>query len=75
MARGVKKSIEEKISEKQNIICELENRILKEKEELEDLLLEQKNLRLEKLDKLISDTNLTFEELESILKHHNEQVA
>lgn len=73
MARGVKKSIEEKISEKQDMISALENRILKEKEELENLIQEQKLLNLEKLDRIISSSNLTLNEVEEILKQYNKE--
>ena len=38
MARGVRKSIEEKIADKQEVIEALEERVRKEKEELQEIV-------------------------------------
>ena len=68
MARGVRKSIEEKIADKQEVIGALEERIRKEKEELQELLHEQRVARLESLEELIDDSNLSLEEVAEILR-------
>ena len=73
MARGVRKSIEEKIADKQEIIDALEIRVLKEKEELQALLNEQRMVRLEILEELIDNSNLSIEEVTQILRQHMEE--
>ncbi len=70
MARGVRKSIEEKIADKQEVIDALEIRILKEKEELQMLVNEQRMARLESLEELIDSSNLSIEEVSEILRQH-----
>lgn len=73
MARGVRKSIEEKIADKQEVIDALEIRILKEKEELQMLVNEQRMARLESLEELIDSSNLSLEEVTEILRQHVEE--
>ncbi len=75
MARGVRKSIDEKIADKQEIIDALEIRILKEKEELQMLVNEQRMARLESLEELIDNSNLSLEEVTEILRQHVEEAA
>lgn len=75
MARGVKKSIEEKIADKQEIIDCLETRIVKEKEELQALINEQRMARLESLEELIDNSNLSLEEVTEIIKQHAQEVG
>ena len=70
MARGVRKTIEEKIADKQEVIDALETRIQKEREELEDLINEQRMARLESLEELIDNSNLSLEEVMEILRRH-----
>lgn len=70
MARGVRKSIEEKIADKQEVIGALEERVRKEKEELQELVHEQRMARLESLEELIDDSNLSLEEVAEILRRH-----
>lgn len=70
MARGVRKSIEEKITDKQEMIECLEVRLSKEKEELQTLINEQRMSRLESLEELIDSANLSVEEALAILKQH-----
>lgn len=70
MARGVKKSLEEKIADKQEIIGCLESRIHKEKEELQALMNEKRMARLECLEELIDSTNLSLEEVMEIVRQH-----
>jgi hypothetical protein len=75
MARGVRKSIEEKIADKQEVIDALEIRILKEKEELQILVNEQRMARLESLEELIDSSNLSLEEVSEILRQHVDEEA
>ena len=70
MARGVRKTIEEKIADKQEVIDALETRIQKEREELQDLINEQRMARLESLEELIDNSNLSLEEVMEILHRH-----
>ena len=64
MARGVRKSIEEKIADKQEV------RIEKEKEELQSLINEQRMARLESLEELIDSSNLSLDEVSEIIRQH-----
>lgn len=75
MARGQRKPIEQKIEEKQKIIDSLEIRIEKEKEELQELLSEQKWAKLEEIGAIIENANLSMEEVEKILSEHASHVA
>ena len=75
MARGVRKSIDEKIADKQEIIDALEIRILKEKEELQMLVNEQRMARLESLEELIDSSNLSLDEVSEIIKQHVESAG
>ena len=75
MARGQRKPIEQKIEEKQRIIDSLEIRIEKEREELQDLLDEQKFAKLEEIGAIIESPNLSMEEVEKILSEHASHVA
>ena len=75
MARGVRKFIEEKIADKQEVIGALEERIRKEKEELQELLHEQRVARLESLEELIDDSNLSLEEVAEILRQHTDHAG
>ena len=52
------------------MIDALEIRILKEKEELQILLNEQRMARLECLEELIDSSNLSLEEVSEILRQH-----
>lgn len=75
MARGQRKTIEQKIEEKQNIIDSLEIRIEKEREELQELLKEQKLMKLEEIGSMIENSNLSMEEVERILSEYASNVA
>lgn len=68
MARGVKKSIDEKIAEKRELIGALEIRVEKEKKELELLLNEQKQQEVESLYNLLKEANISVNEATEILK-------
>lgn len=68
MARGVKKSIDEKIAEKRELLGALEIRVDKEKKELELLLNEQKQQEVESLYNLLKEANISVNEATEILK-------
>lgn len=70
MARGQRKSIEEKILQKQEIIDNLSIRIDSEQKELEALLIEQKNQEAETLYDFIKASNLGVYDAIDILKQH-----
>lgn len=70
MARGQKKSIEEKIQQKQEIINALETRIEHEREELEVLISEQKQKEVETLYDFIKTSNLDVYEATEALKNY-----
>ena len=75
MARGQRKPIEQKIEEKQKVIDSLEIRIEKEREELQELLNEQKWAKLEEIGAIIESSNLSMEEVEKSLAEHASHVA
>lgn len=68
MARGVRKSIEEKIADKQELISALEVRVEKEKKELEALMAEQKQQEVESLYNFLKESNLSIDKATEILK-------
>ena len=67
MAKGQRKSIEEKIAEKQDLINSLNSRLEKETEELNSLLNEQKYQEIENLYELVKASNLSVEDVTAIL--------
>lgn len=75
MARGQRKTIEQKIEEKKNMIDSLEIRIVKEREELQEMINEQKMMKLEELGSIIENSNLSMEEVERILSEYASNVA
>lgn len=75
MARGQRKTIEQKIEEKQRVIDSLEIRIEKEREELQELVSNQKMMKLEEIGNIIENSNLSMEEVERILSEHVSDVA
>ena len=70
MARGQRKSIEEKIQQKQEVIDALEVRIEHEREELEALLIEQKQKEIEILYDFIKTSNLDVFEATEVLQRY-----
>jgi len=75
MARGPKKSIEEKIRAKQELIEALMTRVESEKRELEELYEEKKRKELEVVSDLIADSGLTTEEVTEVLQQYLESRA
>ena len=70
MARGQRKSIEDKIQQKQEIIDALEVRIEHEREELEALLSKQKQKEVETLYDFIKMSNLGVCEATEVLQQY-----
>ena len=70
MARGPRKTIEEKIDAKQELIESLEMRLESEKSELEDLLREKILKELETVGKLIEESGLEPDDVAELLKNY-----
>ena len=68
MARGQRKTLDEKIAAKQELIDALMTRVQSEKRELEELVQEKKMKELEAVSDLIADTGLQPEEVAEPLK-------
>lgn len=75
MARGQRKTIEQKIEEKQAAIDALAQRMEKEQEELRALLEEQRLMKLAEIEAIIENADLSIEEVEQILMEHASHVA
>ncbi len=75
MARGQRKSIEEKIAAKQELIQALLTRVESEKRELEELEQEKKRKELEAVSELIADSGLQPDEVTAILQQYLEKKA
>ena len=75
MARGQRKTIEQKIEEKQAAIDALAQRMEKEQEELRALLEEQRLMKLAEIEAIIENADLSIEEVEQILMEHTSNVA
>lgn len=70
MARGPKKSIEEKIDAKMELIAALETRLESERRELEEMMREKKLKELEAVSDLIDESGLEASEVVEILKSY-----
>ena len=70
MARGPRKSIEEKIEAKQELIDALEVRLDSERAELEELLKEKRWKELETVGDLIEESGLDPSSVAEILKEY-----
>ena len=70
MARGPRKTIEEKISAKQELIDALMTRVESEKRELEELYQEKKRKELEAVSDLIQDSGMKPEEGAAVLQQY-----
>jgi len=67
MARGQRKTIEEKIAAKEEMIAALEVRIEKEKEELNEMLEERRQKELSSLNDLISENGLDIDSVKNLI--------
>lgn len=70
MARGQRKTLEEKIMAKQELIASLQTRIESEKRELEELYDEKRRKELEVVSDLIADAGLATEEVAAVLQQY-----
>lgn len=70
MARGPRKTLEEKITVKQELIASLQTRIESEKRELEEMYEEKRRKELEVVSDLIEDAGLEAEEVAEVLKQY-----
>lgn len=70
MARGQRKSLEEKITLKQELISSLQTRIESEKRELEELFEEKRRKELEVVSDLIAGAGLQTEEVAAVLQQY-----
>lgn len=72
MARGQRKTIEEKITAKQELIEALTTRVESEKRELEELYREKRRKELEAVSDIIEESGLEPEEVASVLQQYLE---
>lgn len=72
MARGQRKTIEEKITAKKELLEALETRVESEKRELEELYQEKKRKELEVVSDIISESGLEPEEVAEVLQQYLE---
>jgi predicted house-cleaning noncanonical NTP pyrophosphatase (MazG superfamily) len=72
MARGQRKSIEEKIAAKEELIEALTTRLESEKRELEELCQEKKRKELEVVSDIIAESGLEPEEVAAVLQQYLE---
>lgn len=70
MARGQRKTLDEKITAKQEIIEALMTRIESEKRELTELYEEKKRKELESVSDLITDAGLEVSEVAALLRQY-----
>lgn len=70
MARGQRKTLEEKITAKEELIEALMTRVESEKRELDELYQEKKMKELEVVNDLISDAGLQPDEVAAVLQQY-----
>ena len=70
MARGQRKTIEEKITAKKELIEALTTRIESEKRELEELYQEKKKKELDAVSDIIDESGLEPEEVAAVLQEY-----
>ena len=70
MARGQRKTIEEKITAKQELIEALTARIESEKRELDELYQEKRRKELEAVSDIIAESGLEPEEVAEVLQQY-----
>lgn len=70
MARGQRKTLEEKITAKEELIDALMTRVESEKRELDELYREKKMKELEVVSDLISDAGLQPDEVAAVLQQY-----
>lgn len=70
MARGQRKSVEDKIAEKEELIQALRTRLKSEQSELDALYKEKRDKDLEELNQLLTSTGLNVNEASGILQEY-----
>lgn len=70
MARGQRRTIEEKIAEKEELIASLRTRLKSEQSELDVLYKEKKNRDLDSLNQLLTTTGLDIDEAADIIQDY-----
>ncbi len=70
MARGQRKSIDEKIREKEELIGALKVRIQSEERELNDLITEKRNKEAEAITKMLAEAGISMEEAKDLIAQH-----
>lgn len=70
MARGQRKTLEEKITAKKDLIEALLTRVESEKRELEELYQEKKKKELEAVSDMIDESGLEPEEVAAVLQEY-----
>lgn len=70
MARGQRKSVEEKIAEKEELILALRTRLKSEQSELEALYKEKRDRDLEGLNQIIESSGLDLNEAADVLQEY-----
>ena len=70
MARGQRRTIEEKIAEKEELIAARRTRLKSEQSELDALNREKKNRDLDSLNQLLESTGLDISEASDILQDY-----
>ena len=70
MARGQRKSIDEKIREKEELIGALKVRIQSEERELNDLITEKRNKEAEAITRILAEAGISMEEAKDLIAQH-----
>lgn len=70
MARGQRKSIDEKIREKEELIGALKVRIQSEERELNDLITEKRNKEAETITRMLAEAGISMEEAKDLIAQH-----
>ncbi len=73
MARGQRKTIAEKIAEKEKLIESLKIRLKSEQRELEELNREKKEVDLKTLHDILQEANITALDAADIIRGHLEE--
>jgi peptidoglycan hydrolase CwlO-like protein len=68
MARGQRKTIEEKLAEKEKLIDSLKIRLRSEQRELEELRKEQREAEMKALQDILQETNLSAADAAEVLR-------
>lgn len=73
MARGPRKTLDEKITAKEELIESLMTRIESEKQELAEMYQEKRNIQLENIDNMLEEWALSPQEAEEALRRYVDQ--